>query len=244
MRWLEKARAEPKGALRAGMALAELHLRTGNPELALAVAKETAIQAPENLAVLGLLARVQLAKNDAKSAQQTLKDMTRYANYDPAAQFEIARFRSRRATIPGPAYSLDKALGSRPDFLPALVLYAEIDIRRKEFAKAEQRIKAIGDKYPTSGLAARLQGDLALARGQYGAALASYGTALKKDDSGEMALRLFRAYVGGNELAKGVAFLEKWDRDQSGRCWCCAPLPMGICASGISKRPAPPTNDC
>jgi Flp pilus assembly protein TadD len=31
-----------------------------------------------------------------------------------------------------------------------------------------------------------------------------------------MALRLFRAYVGGNELARGVAFLEKWDRDHSG----------------------------
>lgn len=216
VRWLEKARAEAKGALRAGLALAELHLRTGNPELALTVAKETAVQAPENLTALALLTRVQLARKDAKGAQQTLKDMTRYANYDPAAQFEIARLQIMAGNDSGAGYSLEKALGSRPDFLPALVLYAEIDIRRKEYAKAEQRIKAIGDKYPASGVAARLQGDLALARGQYGAALASYGTALKKENSGEMALRLFRAHLGGNELAKGVAFLEKWEREHPG----------------------------
>jgi putative PEP-CTERM system TPR-repeat lipoprotein len=213
IRWLEKARVEPSGALRAGVALIEVHLRHGSPEIALAVAKETALKAPENLAVLELLARTELATGDSKKALQTLKEMTRFANYDAASQFNIARLQLAAGSDSDAAYSLDKALSAKPDFLPALALYAEIEIRRKDFAKAEQRIKAVGDKSPASGLAARLQGDLALVRGQYAAALAAYGAALKKDDSTDMALRLFRAYVDGRELAKGVAFLEKWYRD-------------------------------
>lgn len=213
VRWLEKARAVPKGALRAGMQLAELHLRTGNTEPALTVARELTAKAPDNLAVLGLLTRIQLAKGDSRSAQQTLKDMTRYANYDSVAQFEIARLQVAAGNETGAAYSLDKALSSRPDFLPALVLFAEIDIRRKEFAKAEQRIRAIGEKFPASGLAARLQGDLAMGKGQYPAAQASYQAALRKENSAETALRLFGAHFKGGEMAKGVAFLEKWLKD-------------------------------
>jgi putative PEP-CTERM system TPR-repeat lipoprotein len=213
VRWLEKARAEPRGALQAGMALGELHLRARNPELALSVARELVAKNPENLAALALLTRVQLAKNDTKSAQQTLKDMTRYANFDPAAQLEIARLQMAAGNDSGAIYSLDKALDTRPDFLPALVMYAEIEIHRKAYPKAEQRINAIGDKFPAGATAARLRGDLALARGQHGAALISYGDALKKENTGDIALRTFRAYLGSGDLAKGVAFLEKWHRE-------------------------------
>lgn len=216
VRWLEKARAEPRGALRAGLALGELYLRTRNAESALAVARETVARDPENLAVLDLMTRAQLAKGDAKGAQQTLKDMTRYANFNPLAQLEIARLQLAAGNDSGATYSLDKALDGRPDFLPALIKYAEIEISRKSFAKAEQRIKAIADKYPATGVVARLRGDLALARGQYAAALVSYGEALKKDGSGEMALRIFGVHAGAGEWAKGVAFLEKWHRDHPG----------------------------
>jgi putative PEP-CTERM system TPR-repeat lipoprotein len=212
-RWLDKARFQPKGALRAGVLLTELYLRTGNLEQALTVAKETLVRAPEDLSVLALVTRVQLARGNNSGARQTLADMTRYASYDPAAQFEVARLQVAAGNDSGAVYSLDKALGTQPDFLPALVLHTEIDIRQRDFVKVETRIKLIGDKYPASGVALRLQGDLALAKGQHAAALASYANAIKKDNSADMALRLFRAHVGAGDLGKGVLFLEKWHRD-------------------------------
>jgi putative PEP-CTERM system TPR-repeat lipoprotein len=212
-RWLDRARVDPKAAITAGTRLAELHLRTRAIDKALTVAKEVLLRAPENVTTLGLLARAQLAKGDTNSARQTLTDMARYANYDPAAQFEVARLQVAAGNDSGAAYSLDKALTSQPNSLPALVLRAEIEIRQHEFAKAEQRIKQIGEKSGGGTIALRLQGDLAMARGQQAVALTAYGSALKKDDNTEMALRLYRAHVLAGDLAKGVAFLDKWQKN-------------------------------
>lgn len=209
-RWLEKARAQPNAAITAGTRLAELHLRTAAIDKALTVAKEVLTRAPDNLTALGLVARGQLAKGDNKSALHTLTDMARYANYDPLAQFEVARLQLAADNPSGANYSLEKALSTQPDFLPALVLRAEIEIRQRDFAKAEQRIKQIGEKPQNGAIALRLQGDLAMAQGQQAAALTAYGNALKKDDSADMALRLFRAHGALGDLKKGVAFLDKW----------------------------------
>lgn len=211
-RWLDKARVDPKAAITAGTRLAELRLRTGALDQALTVAKDVLLRAPENLAALGLVARVQMSKGDTNSARQTLADMARYANYDPAAQFEVARLQVAAGNDSGAAYSLDKALSTQADFLPALVLRTEIEIRQREFAKAEQQIKQIGERSGGGAVALRLQGDLAMARGQQAAALAAYGSALKKDDGVDMALRLYRAHVAAGDLAKGVAFLDKWQK--------------------------------
>lgn len=209
-RWLDRARVQPQGAITAGNRLAELHLRTAAIDKALEVAKEVLLRAPENLTTLGLVARAQLAKGDSKSARQTLNDMARYANYDPAAQFEVARLQVLANNASGANYSLDKALSTKPDFLPALILRTEIEIRQSEFAKAEQRIKQIGAQSGGEAIALRLQGDLAMARGQQNVALTAYGNALKKDDSADMALRLFRAHAAAGDLAKGTAFLDTW----------------------------------
>jgi cellulose synthase operon protein C len=211
-RWLDKARVEPKAAIAAGTRLAELHMKTGAVDQALLVAKDVLARAPDNLGALGLVARVQLVKGDTNAARQTLADMTRYANYDPSAQFEVARLQVAAGNDSGANYSLDKALGTQPEFLPAQILRAEIEIRQKEFAKAEQRIKLISEKSGIGATALRLQGDLAMARGQQAAAMTAYGSALKKEDTAEMALRLYRAHVAAGDLSKGVLFLDKWQK--------------------------------
>ncbi|HEY8907164.1 MAG TPA: tetratricopeptide repeat protein, partial [Rhodoferax sp.] len=212
-RWLDRARVDPNAAIPAGSRLAELHLRTGAIDKALTVSKEVLLRAPENLAVLRLVARVQLARGDSNSARRTLTDMGRYAGYDPVAQFEVARLQVAASDDKGAAYSLDKALGTQPDFLPALVLLAEIELRQREFAKVEQRIKQISEKSGGGAMALRLQGDLAMARGQQAVALTAYGNALSKDDSSDMALRLYGAHVSAGDMAKGVALLDKWQKN-------------------------------
>lgn len=211
-RWLDRARVEPKAAMNAGTRLAELYLRTGEADKALAIAKEVQLGAQENPMVLGLVARAQLAKGDRKSARQTLTDMARYANYDPAAQFEVARLQVAAGNDSGAAYSLDKALSTQPDLLPALAMRAEIDIRQREFGKAEQRIKEIGAKPDGGAVAQRLQGDMAMVRGQHAAALVAYGNALRKEDTADMALRLYSAQVAAGDMAKAVVILDKWQK--------------------------------
>jgi len=215
VRWLDKARLDSKGSVAAATRLAELHLRTGSFDKALSVAKEAMGKAPGNLAALGLVARAQLAKGDSSSARQTLGEMSRYASFDPVAQVDVARLQVAAGNDSGATYSLEKALNTQPGFPPALILRTEIDIRQREFAKAEQRINQIGKISGGDAISLRLQGDLAMARGQHAMALTAYGSALKKSDSPDMALRLYQAHVAAGNLAKGAAFLQKWQSSHS-----------------------------
>lgn len=216
VRWLEKARAEPKGALRAGIQLTDLHLRGKNSDQANAAARELLTKFPDNLAALDTMTRTQLAQGDARGARQTLGEMTRYANYDHDAQLQVARLQMAAGNPAGAGYSVEKALSSRPDSLAAQILYTEVNIAQRDFPKAEQRIRTIAEKYPNSSAAQRLQGDLAIARGQHAVAVSSYAAAIKRDNSPEVALRLFQAHYGAGELGKGIAFLDKWQRDNPG----------------------------
>lgn len=211
--WLEKARAHPQGATRAGLSLTEVLLRNRNPERAVAVAKETAQKEPDNLVVLSALTRAQIALGDNRAARQTLSDMTRYAAYDAPSQLNVARLQLAAGNEAGAVYSLEKALSGNPDFLPAHVLQAEMSISQKDYAKAEQQIRLVAQKPAGQLVALRLQGDLALARSQYSAAIVSYRSALAKEASSDTALRIFRAHFQAGETDKGLKFLEGWYRD-------------------------------
>jgi Flp pilus assembly protein TadD len=140
--------------------------------------------------------------------------MTRLAGFDPVAQVEVSRLQVAAGNDSGANYSLEKALNTQPGFPPAIITGAEVEIRQREFAKAEQRINQLMKVSGSGAITARLQGDLAMARGQNEVALAAYNDALKKSDTPDMALRLYQAYVKAGDLLKGVAFLQKW---QGGR---------------------------
>lgn len=213
VKWLEKARAEPQGALRAGLQLTSFHLRTGSIDQALTVAKETAAKFPEDLTALGSLARTQIAAGEARTARQTLADMTRYAAYNAESQLTIAQLQLTAGNPSGAAYSLDKALATRPDWLPAMIVYCEAMIAQKDYARADQRIKQIAERVPTDPAISRLQGDLSLARGQYAAAIAAYTAGMRKNSGDDLPLRVFQAHLAAGELNKGIAFLDRWQKE-------------------------------
>ncbi|MBL8449184.1 MAG: PEP-CTERM system TPR-repeat protein PrsT [Dechloromonas sp.] len=216
IRWLEKARAEPPGQIPAGLRLADLHLRSGNPAEAVTVARELVSKNPENLRLLDALARAQLAAGEPRAARQTLAEMTRYANYDAEAQLQVARLQAAAGNPSGAVYSLEKALGSQPDMLAAQILLAEVSIDQKDYPKAEQLLRQIGERQGGSAAATRLQGDIQLRRGQHAAAIASYQAALRKSNTPDIALRIFHAHLAAGDLAKGTTFLQQWHKDNPG----------------------------
>lgn len=212
VRWLEKARALPSGTVRAGLLLVDVYVRDKSFDKALAAAKDVTLKAGGNLAGLAAQARVQTAMGDLSNARKTLADMTRLANFDSSAQLEIARLQRSAGNDPGAVYSLEKALAGTPGFLPALVLLAEIEIAQKDFAKAEGRIKAVAQQAPADIVGQRLQGDLAMARGQYAAAVNAYRNMLGKQGADDAVLRLYRAYERSGERGRGLKALEEWSR--------------------------------
>lgn len=210
--WLEKARALPAGRQRAGIQLVDLHLRNRSPEAALTVAKDLVAKAPEDVDALGALVRIQLAVGDFAAARQTLSGMARLAGYDAPRQVEIARWQRLAKNESGALHSLEKALGGDAEYLPALLLQGETLIATREFSRAETLIGRLGRQTDGATPALRLRGDLELARGNAPAALNHYRAALAKAPDADVALRIYRTHLVLGEPAKGLAFLEGWDR--------------------------------
>jgi putative PEP-CTERM system TPR-repeat lipoprotein len=212
IRWLEKARAIDRRDAAIAAQLVDLLIANRQLEQALTVAKEAEAAAPDNVIALGALGRVQLALGDLRNAQTTFGRMARLVAFDPAWLTEVARYQLAANDAKGAAYSLEKALTARPDFLPAQVLMAEIELAGGETAKAEQRAKTIVSRAPDRAVGHRLLADAALARKQYPEAVSGYRTALAKEENVDGAIRLYRAYIESGSAQKALEVMETWVR--------------------------------
>jgi putative PEP-CTERM system TPR-repeat lipoprotein len=209
-RWLEKANdaADPKD-LRWGLALSDFHLRHGHATQALEAAKRVSGRAPDDLMVLLTYARAQLGMGDIFGARSTLTNATKTAAYEPQAQVQIAVLQIRANNLGGAAYSLDKALSTQADFLPALALMTEVEMRQGDSAKAEKRARDIVAKNPGSAIGYSLLGDITLVKGQTAAALDAYRKAYQTEPSTDTLARLLRVQVR-QDGGRGIALAEQW----------------------------------
>lgn len=210
-RWLEKASdlAGPK-EVRYGLALSEFHLRGGRPGLALESIKKVSGKLPDDLSVLLAYAKAQLANGDSASAKSTLTSATRVAEYNPPLQVQIAVMQLAANNVAGAAYSLEKALSTQPDFLPAMALMTEVELRQGEPAKAEKRAKDIAARNPRQAIGYSLLGDVAQSRGQTAVALEAYRRAHTAEPSTETLLRLFRSLSSQDGGKPALQLAEQW----------------------------------
>lgn len=210
-RWLEKANelAGPK-EVQWGLALSDFHLRHDRPVPALDAIKKVSGKLPNDLGVLLAYAKAQIANRDMAGAKSTLANATRVADYNPAPQLQIALLQLAANNVPGAAYSLDKALSSQPDFLPAQALMTEVELRQGDPTKAEQRARNILAKHPKRAIGHSLLGDIAVARNQPSVAQDAYRRAHQLEPSPETLLRLFGS-MGNQEGGKpAIQLAEQW----------------------------------
>ena len=210
-RWLEKA-VDHSGSrdYKAAVALVDLHLRQGQPDKALDVARATAGKVPGELAPHIALARAQLASGDRRGAQVSLTTATRLANYDAPLQLEIGLLQMIAGNVDGAAYSFDKALSTQPDFLPARAAVVDIEIRRGELVQAKKSADAILAAHPKAAIGHSLLGDVAWARGDVAAAAQAYRRAHRAEPSTGSMLRLQNAMQRDENVRAALDLVETW----------------------------------
>jgi putative PEP-CTERM system TPR-repeat lipoprotein len=232
VRWLEKAHALDRRNVQATVRLADLHILMKAPEKALEVAKDGEVVAPDDLPSLAALVRAYLALGNEKTAQTTLSRMTRLAAFDPAWLTEIAQYQLAANDPKGAAYSLDKALASKPDWLPAQVVATELELRAGDLAKAEQRAKTIASRNPSLAIGHRLLADVALARKSYPDAIRWYRVAFEKEETSAGAVRLFQAYAQSGNMNQATAFMTAWVKKHPGDLLALRALAQGHLLAG------------
>jgi putative PEP-CTERM system TPR-repeat lipoprotein len=212
-RWLEKAtdHSGPK-EVRWGLELSAYHLRNGRAGPALDAVKRVSGKLPDDLGVLMAYARAQLASGDTVGAKSNLTAATRVADYNPQRQVDIAMLQMAAKNPSGAAYSLEKALSTQADYLPAMALMAEVELRLGEPAKAEKRAHAIVSKYPKRAVGLSLLGDIAQSRGQPSQALEAYRRAHQVEPSTATFLQLFVALSPQDGGKSALPMAQQWTK--------------------------------
>ena len=205
LRWLVRARdVSDRKDMRWNLALMDLNLRQGKPQLALEEGKIALGKQPNDLTTQLLYARAQLALGDINGARATLGAATRIADYNAPQQTEIARLQLAAENADGAAYSLSKALSGQPDFIPAEALMVQVELRQGAIDRAETRARKIVQRQPALALGHGLMGDLAMARKNPTAALAAYRQAYKVEPGTGTALTLMNALVTQNQVKEAL----------------------------------------
>jgi len=210
-RWLERAVTHADSRdYRSSLALADLHLRQGRPADALAVTKSMAAKLPTQPRPQIAVARMALANQDPQTARIALGAATRLADYDAPLQLEIALLQLAAGNLDGAAYSLDKSLSNRPDFVPALATQVDVEIRRGAPDAALQAAQRVQQLVPSRSIGHTLLGDVAWAQGHREPAVEHYRRAHKAEPDTRTATRLASALEASGQAAAAVEVLRGW----------------------------------
>ncbi|MDC8787101.1 XrtA/PEP-CTERM system TPR-repeat protein PrsT [Roseateles koreensis] len=212
-RWLTKAvdYAGPK-EFRPGFALIDLNLRTRNPGAAVDLAQQMLAKSPEDVPMLIAYSRAKLANGDPQGSRSTLVNASRRADYDPAVLTEIAGLQMLAGDAAGAGYSLEKALSSDAQYLPALSLMTRVDLAQGNPTKAEKRAQQVLQLSPKRAASYALIGDVAKSRGQLPAALEAARSAHQVEPSAATILRLMQAQSALGDSKAEVKTAEDWLR--------------------------------
>jgi len=212
LRWLEKAHALNRRDTRVTALLVELYVAQKRAEAALNAAQETEAAAPRDLGALAALGEAYVAVGNLERARAMFDRMAVVAGFDANRQYRIAVRQMTAKNQQGAERALEKALSAAPDFLPAMVLFTEIDLGNGAVAKAEERAKRVLSRNPGMAVGYRLAADIALARRNFPEAVKGYKTALAMEPGSDGAIRLYQAYMQSGAPDKARDHLESWIR--------------------------------
>lgn len=230
--WFEQAQAAAAaGDHQATLALFELQLGQRKLPAASAVLRPLALRQPDDPLVLLAQARLAQANNEPATAKALLTRATGLAGYEAGALLQVALLQMQTAPPAGVAsgamalntnanarYALEKALLDNPGLLAAQALMVDVELRQRDFDRAQARVQQLLASHPRQAVVHALQGDVALARGQTAAALAAYRRAQQLEPSGAHALRIHRAWSQADPAAAhawAIQWLEQKPTDHA-----------------------------
>lgn len=210
-RWLESATAlAPARELRPDLALVELLMLRNQTDAALKVANGLVAKAPEELAAMVTLARVQLVKRDMAAARPVLVRASRRAAFETEPLVEIAGLQLRAGDAPNARYSLEKALQTLPNHVPALVLSSTALLAQNQVADAQKTAERVVALAPKAAAGHLLLADVATVQRQPEKVLQQLKLAHEIEPSASTAMRLFLHLAATDAGTAAARFAETW----------------------------------
>ncbi|MDX1252536.1 MAG: PEP-CTERM system TPR-repeat protein PrsT [Gammaproteobacteria bacterium] len=208
--WVEKARQKHPEALQPALALINIYLGQKEALKALSIARDIQNTYAGTPAALEALAQAQLAAGEVNSAVSSYRKLAEKLPKSPQVQYLLAQAQARVKDFKAAASSLNKALELNPNFLPASIGLAELEVQNKrpqEALRIARQIQKQQDKFPAGY---ELEGDIHMSGQAYSDAAKAYAVAFERDKSGGLALKLSGARKQAGDTAGAYQVLAQW----------------------------------
>jgi len=194
--------------------LANYYIQKGDVRKALTMAQQAQTAEPNNVQALDMLATAQLGVGEANNAVTTYSRLITLVPNNPLVHFQLATAQAASKTIPAAKASLNKALALKPDYLPAELLLASLELDAGRNSEALKIAQQIQKQYPSSADGVALQGNILMAEKQFAAALKAYERAWEIRKSGLLAARMHQALSAAGNTKEADDRLLQWLKDQ------------------------------
>lgn len=208
--WLEKAANANPQAIQPHLLLARYLLAKGENAKAVSAAREAVNAQPKNPAALDLLGTAQFASKELGNALDTYRKLADQLPSQAEPRLKLAQVQIAMKQTGDARKTLQEALGVKPDLIEAQLMLGGLEIQSARYDEAQKIAKQIQQQKPDSPAGLMLEGDTALARKQYPAALAAFERAHKLSPSPATLIRLHQALAGAGRFEEGEKQLATW----------------------------------
>jgi cellulose synthase operon protein C len=196
----------------AHLALVEHHLRSNQPEAAMAAAQRGEAALPGHPALLDALGRAQMA---AGQAHQALTTFNRLAGQKPGhavVHERVAEAQLATKDPKGALQNLERSVALKPDSAVLLKLFA-LQMQSGKTSEALALARDLQKRHPGHSLGYVLEGEVHAASKNATAAQAAYEKGLTKSQPGQAAIKYHAWLAGSGKAADAARFAAAWAKD-------------------------------
>jgi putative PEP-CTERM system TPR-repeat lipoprotein len=188
--WLERVKFESRAAVTNQLELLEAFLELGRHDEAITLANELETTHPRNLKVLLGVGRAHLANRDRNRATRAFREMAMLAGYGAEQLHRIAQYQMAANDRSGASWSIQKALQDEPDYLPALVLSAELQLRGGDYPMALRAVNRLKTAHPDATEAHLLAGRVLKQMGRLDEAIVAFEEGMRRKPGSALAIAM------------------------------------------------------
>jgi putative PEP-CTERM system TPR-repeat lipoprotein len=208
--WLKKASAANPKSVVPRLRLIRHHGQLREFTKALSVARDLKSKVPNNPQVLEAMGRAEISAGKPLEATTTFRELVSLAPKSPRAQQLLGGALAGSDDPRGAKEAFEAALALDENFAPALRALVEVESRAGNVEKALKIAAKIDQNSPKSAIGKMLAGDVYMRAKQYDKAVQFYDEALKREDTGAIAIRRYNAAQAAGPLDKALATLQGW----------------------------------
>jgi putative PEP-CTERM system TPR-repeat lipoprotein len=208
--WLEKARASTPADLKSRLILANYYLHQSQPNKAETYIKEALKISPENIEVMTIYGRVLIAQKRYNEALPTLKNLAKKHPDSSIPHLLLGEAFSQLGMVKKARHHLQIVLKTQPDNIFASVFMAETEFKSGNYNNSIKYAKNLQKTQPKLLTGYLLEGNIWLARKNHNKAYSAYNLAWKKQQTADLAKKLFATSKPSTPFEKTVKPLLTW----------------------------------